>query len=139
MTLHCEHCQSPFEASNSRAKFCSKRCKTAAYRHRLRIANSPPPTALGSPFCSRTFDACQAALLAAGRVDSYLGAAALALAEQVDRSGLPTAGYAALVKELRATMTAALQDTHRAPDQLDELRARRDSKRTTSSHRKERS
>lgn len=71
----------------------------------------------------------QAELDAAGRADTYLGAAALALADRIDQS-TAVMGFAALVKELRATMDAALAGVKKVADPLDELRARRDAKRT---------
>lgn len=77
-------------------------------------------SALGS-----TVEAVRAELVAAGRADSYLGRAALALAYRVDTS-TAVMGFAALVKELRATMDAATGDVTSAGDPVDELRARRD-------------
>jgi hypothetical protein len=67
-------------------------------------------------------------LESAGRAETYLGACALALADRIDQA-TAVMGYAALIKELRATMDAALAGVQRAADPLDELRARRDSKR----------
>jgi hypothetical protein len=70
----------------------------------------------------------QAKLEAAGRSETYLGAAALALADRIDQS-TAVMGFAALVKELRATMDAALDGVQQAADPLDELKRRRDAKR----------
>jgi len=70
-------------------------------------------------------EAVRAELEAAGRVDTYLGRAALALAVRIDYS-TAVMGFAALVKELRATMQAATEGVVVAADPIDELRARRD-------------
>lgn len=75
-----------------------------------------------------TVQATRAALEAAGRADHYLGAAALGLAGRIDVA-TAVMGYAALVKQLEATMASALAGTGHQVDVLDELRARRDSKR----------
>jgi len=72
-----------------------------------------------------TVEAVRAELEAAGRVDTYLGRAALALAVRIDES-TAVMGFAALVKELRATMQAATEGVVVAADPIDELRARRD-------------
>jgi hypothetical protein len=63
----------------------------------------------------------------AGRAETYLGAAALALADRIDQS-TAVMGFAALVKELRVTMEAATAGARATADPVDELRARRDRK-----------
>jgi hypothetical protein len=55
-----------------------------------------------------TLDAVKAELERAGRLDTYLGAAAVMLAERIDTSNA-VMGFAALVAELRRTMDAALE------------------------------
>lgn len=69
----------------------------------------------------------RAELEAAGRLETYLGAAALALADRVDNA-TAVMGFAALVKELRSTMTAAMAGVQAAADPIDEVKARRDAK-----------
>jgi len=64
-----------------------------------------------------------------GRFGSYTGQIALALAERLDNS-TAVMGFAALAKELRVTMVAAKAGVAVAADPVDELRSRRDSKRT---------
>ncbi len=71
-----------------------------------------------------------AELTAAGRQNTALGVLAVQLAQrmtQFDTGG----GLAALSKELRAVMAAALQEAPASADLIDELRARRDAKRRT--------
>lgn len=67
-------------------------------------------------------------LEAAGRLHTYLGACALALAERID-SSTAVMGFAALVKQLESTMAAATAGVKVVADPVDELRSRRDSKR----------
>ena len=69
--------------------------------------------------------AVRAELAAAGRDGSYLGAVALTLADRMDGSK-SIMGYAAMAKELRATMDQALAGVRVAADPVDELRLRRD-------------
>jgi hypothetical protein len=71
-----------------------------------------------------------AELTAAGREGSALGVQAIHLAQRLDLSRFDTGGgLAALSKELRAVMAAALQNAAVAADPVDELKARRDAKR----------
>ena len=58
---------------------------------------------------------------------TFLGAAALALAARID--GPPgVVGFAGLVRELRATMTAVNRASPAAKDAVDEILMRRDRK-----------
>jgi HPt (histidine-containing phosphotransfer) domain-containing protein len=77
-----------------------------------------------------TVAAVTAQLEAADRLQTYLGASAVALAHRIDQS-TAVMGFAALVKELRSTMDAALAGVKVADDPIDELRARRDGKRAS--------
>jgi len=70
-------------------------------------------------------DAVVAELEAVGRLETYLGRSAVALARRIDES-TAVMGFAALTKELRSTMDAALASVARAADPVDELRARRE-------------
>ncbi len=65
-----------------------------------------------------------------GRLESVAGQLALELAYRVASGHETGAAVASLVKELRVTMAAALAGLAPAPDALDELRARRDCKRS---------
>lgn len=67
-------------------------------------------------------------LESAGRAGTSAGQAALILADQLVNGSHSGAGYAALVKELRATLDAALEGAAVAADPLDELKRRRDQK-----------
>ena len=69
--------------------------------------------------------AVRAELEVAGRDGTYMGALALTLADRMDGSK-SIMGYAAMAKELRSTMDAALVGVRVAADPVDELRLRRD-------------
>jgi hypothetical protein len=69
----------------------------------------------------------QADLEVAGRTETYLGACALALASRID-AATAVMGYAALIKELRVTMDAALAGVTKEADEVDEVTARREEK-----------
>jgi hypothetical protein len=124
MRKACAFCGDGFAAQRSTAKYCSRKCNVAASKARTR------PVLASAAGVAGTVASVQAELEAAGRADTYLGSAALALAERIDRS-TAVMGFAALVKELRSTMAAALAGAAVAADPLDELAARRDGKRAS--------
>ena len=75
----------------------------------------------------------RAELEVGGKLGTSLGAMCVFLAERLSASTFHTgSAVAAVSRELRATMTAALADVRVANDPLDELRARRDRKRLMS-------
>jgi hypothetical protein len=67
----------------------------------------------------------RAELAAAGRVDSWQGAAALDLARTIESDGTQPNAKAALVKQLHATVAEAVKGAVVAGNPVDELRARR--------------
>jgi hypothetical protein len=64
-------------------------------------------------------------LRAAGRSETTLGRAALALAAKIDAGRDSGMGFAALVARLEVTLGRALEGAERAGDRMDELAARR--------------
>jgi gamma-glutamyl phosphate reductase len=117
----CEQCDAEYESAAQNARFCSAKCRKAAFKARQEIDGTATERRV-SAVAAVTSD-----LEAAGRLETYLGAAALALAERID-SSTAVMGFAALVKELRSTMDAALAGVVVAADPVDELRSRRDRK-----------
>lgn len=92
--------------------------------HKLaEVAPLEPPRKSGG-----LLEATRAQLEAAGRLDTIAGQAALVLAEQLVSGQHSGAGYAALVKELRATIAEALDGAAVVDDPLDEIKRRRDLK-----------
>ena len=122
MSRSCESCGVAYEAARSDSKFCGERCRKRAQRGHV-----APVVAVAGGTANGTTEAVRRELEAAGRLETSLGAAALALAERIDGS-TAVMGFAALVKELRVTMEAAVAGAHVAADPVDELRSRRDRK-----------
>lgn len=128
MTRSCGYCGADFEARSSRARFCSDKHRAAAARARtsgLPEASAPHPMPI--PTAGGTVaDAVLAELTAARVADTAMGRAALALAALVDAADpLRASATAAVVKELRATLTDVLRSEVKASDPIDELEARR--------------
>lgn len=132
----CQQCGVGFDSARDSARFCSARCRKASSR------GTPPTGGLpvsrivtgnvasgvtGNVASGGTVEQVRIELERAERLDTYLGASALALAERIDQS-TAVMGFAALVRELRSTMAAALAGAARAADPLDEVKARRDRK-----------
>lgn len=129
MTRTCEcGCGSPVTGRPDR-RYASEACSKRARRAEAGRTTGPgQPVGVTAPKGSGTVAAVREELEAAGRQDTYLGAAALAIAEQLD-AATSVMGFAPLVKELRATMAEALKGARIERTGLDELRARRDAKR----------
>lgn len=125
MQRTCDACSAAYDAQRPNSRYCSESCRKKAARG----TSSPriePIVSEAAPVAS-TRSRVQAELEAGGRAETYLGAAALALADRIDQS-TAVMGFAALVKELRSTMDAAMAGVKVAADPVDELRARRDRK-----------
>ena len=125
MTRSCGVCSASYEAARSDSKFCGERCRKRAQRGH--VVSLSPDVARPESGTGGTVAAVRAELETAGRSGTHLGAAALALAERIDGS-TAVMGFAALVKELRLTMEAAVAGVKVAADPVDELRSRRDAK-----------
>lgn len=126
MARTCESCKAPIDFGTAARRFCNDTCRKRASRAKTAPV-APPPVAAAGPSAS-TRDAVLAELEEACKQDSYLGRAALALADRIDQS-TAVMGFAALVKELRSTMEDVLAGVHVEQDPVDELRERRDGKR----------
>jgi hypothetical protein len=132
-------CGERFEAKRPSAKYCSDRCRKRAQRSpgatgtivALGVAQRPPdqPEKAGEPGSLET--AARAELEAVGRADTVAGAVVLALARRLDAASPAETGaaFAALAKELRAALVAAVAGAERAADPIDELRAHAERKR----------
>lgn len=132
MTLrNCDGCGRSYEAKRATSKFCSSDCRVRAHRQ---PKSAPSATvvlpAQPTPPTSAVAAATRAALDEAGRSETALGAATLALAARIDDgSREPGSAFAALVREHRAALAEALRGANQVANPLDELRARRDQKR----------
>ena len=70
--------------------------------------------------------ATRVALTEAGRLDSALGQAAMNLARRLSSRDTPASAAAAIGRELRLTLSAALEHSQGVADPIDELRERRE-------------
>jgi len=110
----------PFEAKRPSAKYCSERCKKRAQRRPSGVVGLPAPKLDSS--APSLADATLRRLEVAGRVDSELGTAAMLAAARIDNSRTETSGgFAALMREYRATLAEAVKDAAHDDDALDEI------------------
>lgn len=127
----CDACGEPYEAKTSRSRFHNANCRLRYSRGvrppaGLKVAEVPPDP---SPLSTTLVGATHRQLEEAGRLETWLGQQALAVAEILASGRGTPAGLAAASRELRETMTAALRGAD-APSSAvmrhrDELAARR--------------
>lgn len=123
MQLTCKACGRPFDAKTRRRKYCGDTCRQRAQRARGKpvgqVVPLRPPTEDGG-----VESATRAELQEVDRVGTALGQAALALARRLDVGQADTgSAMASLVREWRATLTAATEGATATEDPIDELRA----------------
>lgn len=131
----CARCGAPFEAKSPRATFCKDACRKAASRAGGRtVPNADVPDARpgadtdadgGADIRRAVVDSTFRELADAKRLDSALGAAALLAAARLASSAPAETGsaFAALIREHRAALAAALVDADGAAvDPVDDLR-----------------
>ncbi len=131
MHRRCDECGIAYDARRASSRFCGGTCGKRAQRARaagipLRASNLDD---LGAA-PSELVQAVTRELEAAGRGGSVAGQLAVLLARRVGSRRETGAATAALARELSATMTKALAGVANAADPLDEIRARRDRKRS---------
>lgn len=134
MQRKCIQCGTYFEAARS-ATSCSAKCRMRKSRGSAPAAILPDDLVDGISSSKRigVFKAVSNELERAGKVETSLGQAALHLALLLENCQADTvSGVASLSKELRSVMAQALGGSAAAVDDLDELRGRRDRKRTAS-------
>ena len=122
----CESCKKPYQATRPNSKFCGDTCRKRAQRSPKKSPGKPVAT----PVVSAGVAAAAARELeAADRLDTVLGQAALVLARRIESPMETGASIASMTKQLRETLADALKGAAQAADPLDEIRARRESKR----------
>lgn len=133
----CPVCGGEVTTDNKRALYCGNTCRAKASTARNLGLPAPAPRSLTvvpaetpAGAASSVVGATKAELDQAGRRDTALGQAALALAGRID-AGMDTgSSLAAAVKQLQATLAAATAGAEGAGlSRLDQMRARRDQKR----------
>lgn len=131
MQRECESCGRSYTAQRTSSRFCGDTCGKRSQRAR----------AAGLPLLADTLDDDPAPLSelervvvreleAVGRLECVAGQIALVLARRIGSRRESGAATASLARRFSATMTKALAGVDRAADPLDEIRARRDLKRS---------
>lgn len=133
MQRPCDVCGETYEAKRATSKYCSDRCK-------MRKARGAPtehadPVPLGpvdapEPEIGPVEAETRRHLAGVDRETSVLGQTALVLARRLDHGRDTGAAMASVAKQLEATLSSATKGVAFAADPLDELRARRDRKRS---------
>ena len=128
----CDFCGASYVAQRSTSRFCSPRCRSrngGAPRQRHVVLSVTSDATDGNEDAS-LLDAVRSELAAADMTNSALGQLALLLASKLSDTDETAAGTAAVSKELSRVMTTALRGVRVTSDPLDELRKRRDVKRS---------
>lgn len=128
MQRTCNACGKPYQAQRSTSKFCSSSCRARAAQG-APIASATPIAEASGGLSAAT----ERELRDAGRFDTILGQQALALARRIESPAETGASVASMSKEFRAVMAEALDGVNAAADPLDELRLRRDRRRSSAS------
>ena len=124
----CEACGNSFAAQRSTHRFCSARCRERAHAGRVVPIKQRSKSEASTSKLGKLERATLRKLEAAERAETVEGVHALVIAAQID--GAPPAAVAGLSKAFLTAMEVALDGVGVAADPLDELRARRDAKRT---------
>jgi len=131
MDRECDACGRSYVARRATSRFCGGTCQKRA--ERARAAGTPlravPHDDLGAA-PSELVQAVTRELEAVGRLGSVAGQIALVLARRIGSRRETGAATASLARELSTTMDKALGGVAQAADPLDEIRARRDRKRS---------
>lgn len=129
MDRTCTACGKTFTAKRSTAKYCSSSCRANVSTGKVVPLNPGAPIASHPASTGSLSDATSTQLADAGRADTPVGVAALLLARQLDDPTTPPAARAGLTREFRSTLAEALKGAT-AGSAVDDLRARRDARRT---------
>lgn len=118
MIRNCDICGEEYTAKRPSSRYCSAKCRNRKARGTAVLAEVPPAPA--EPSDDSTVAMVRAALEEAGRLKTWRGSSALRLAERID-TATAVMGYAGLVKQLEATMAAALEGVKEADDPVEEI------------------
>jgi len=130
MQRECESCGRSYTARRESSRFCSGTCGKRSQRATAAGMPLRVSTAADHEAPSELVAVTARELDAVGRLESVAGQLALELARRIASRRETGAATASLAKQFHATMTAALAGVDRAADPLDEIRARRDLKRS---------
>lgn len=133
MQRNCASCGKSYEAQRPQSKYCGDTCRKRAQRNPEAVPAVPVPKAPAKDPVDVQEPALVvstiATLTAADRLETPMGVHAVELARRLTRPDT-AGGTAALSKEWRAVMAEALRNVQAAADPVDELRKRRDAKRS---------
>jgi hypothetical protein len=109
----CDACGTIYEAKTKRSRFHTPNCRVAYHRGvrpPAHLSAVPPTEAAPPPPLSETVvDTVRRDLERAGRLDTWLGQSALAMAKVLATGVGTPAGLSSANRELRETMAAALR------------------------------
>jgi hypothetical protein len=136
----CQVCGKEFEAARRTAKFCGSGCRVKAHRAPGTTAPAAPAAAPAAsseepapqlPIPGGLYEATERELQAAGRTHTAGGQAALVLAGMLDNRSPLDGGsaIAAMIREHRNTLAAAVAGAQKSADPLDELAEQRNRRR----------
>lgn len=135
MVKACDSCGDAFEARRPDARFCSDRCRKREARSpnpKVPQRQKPKPKIVAlEPSDDGLVAVTRSELDAAGRLDTVLGRQALALAARIESPSETGSSVASLSKEFRAVMSEAMEGVSVKADPLDELKRRRELKRSS--------
>ena len=140
MTVECARCGKTFGAQRKTAQYCTTKCKVAAVRARQRAVSDEPPkieprhdgarlVALPPRHESEEglIAVTRQTLEAAGRMGTYQGVVAMSQARLLDSGVQDTlSSMAAMYKEYKASMAAALDGVLLAETPLEKIRRSRE-------------
>lgn len=128
MTRQCDSCGHDYEAQRVTSRFCTPKCRKRGSRSPTKAVGAPsaPPR---DPATSGLLLSTLAALEAAACLETPLGQLAVEITLRILNPAETGSAVAALTKQLRDTLAAALSESEVVvEDPLDELRRRRDNK-----------
>ena len=114
----CDACSAPYEAQRAWSRFCSPTCRSRA-RRGARAPQPVPPTPPGDGGLVR---AVVGELEEAGRLETALGQATLAVARRIDENRDTGSAMASLSRELRVTLEQAVAGARVAASPLEQMR-----------------
>jgi hypothetical protein len=128
MQRNCDACGLLYEAKRPSSKYHNDTCRKRAQRS---PSQATKPSVRVAHLPAGLESVTMRELETAGRLDTVLGQAALVLARRLESPHETGASVASMSKQLRETLVDALKGARQVADPLDEIRARRDSKRLT--------
>lgn len=130
MERACDSCGEVYEAKRKTSRWCSERCRKRGQRGAVRVLPAvPAEESKTEPFSVTLVRSTEQQLRDAGRLESWLGQHAVALAARISAGKDTSSGLAALSREFRTTMQEALRGADASGSAVlrhrDELAARR--------------